>query len=421
MLERNVGIKDDDRLIVFDMRYYPVDLTWLLHLLEKLRLTDVPLVVLHSGRSALIGAHWANRAEDMDSPETAVIENIQDRLADIGQTDNVLRLVSSNFSLRFFNRLRYGRTGYFQKRSADAKKMRAEHSFFSTLPVEVRPFFPVVGAFTEDAGEAGYEIEIIPAFDVARLLLHGRFADPNIADSLIKALEAYLDACPKITCQPQEYTAKMRDLFADKTRRRIRELAELRVSARLDLTCRVNDFDSLEDFAAEHLALVEKNIAEDTGNELVFSHGDLFFSNILFDPLSGKIKCIDPRGGDGDAAFLPAWYDMAKLSHSFLGRYDMLVYDEFSVNMAEDISLHIHIVDMPGADGLKERFLDFLNRKQIDLAKTRLFEAALFLSMLPLHADSPLRMQGQLLRALDIHRRLTTPGAPLCGTWRGGE
>lgn len=418
LLDLKTAVKDNDRLLFINMRYYPVDWAWFRHLLVRLEFTDIPLVVLHSGLAALVGVRWSAGPEEMNNPEPAVIEDTRDRLVDIGRTDNLLRLASNNFSLRYFNSLGYGRTGYFHKRSSDIRKIQAEHGFLSTLPVGVRTFFPVVGDLSEDSEGAGYEIEIIPSLDVARLLLNGRFAVPESMDRLIEALETYLEACPKRPCGSREYTMMMRALFVTKTEARLDALARLPVSATLDLTCRSHGFESLGHFAAAHLALCEESIAAETGNELVFSHGDLFFSNILFDPITEKIKLIDPKGGHDDA-FLPAWYDIAKLSHSFLGRYDMLVYDEFSINMATDLSLKIHIAEMPGADGLAERFLGLLGRRKLDLRKLRLFEAALFLSMLPLHADSPLRMHGQLLQAVDIHKRLTTPEAPLSGVWTG--
>jgi hypothetical protein len=395
------------------MRYYPADWLWFSRLLEKLALSDIPLTVRHAGDIALLSARWGVGAEEMDSPDNAVIANCDGSLIDMGHTENVLRLMSGNFTLRYFNRLRMGRTGYFLKSSTDVQKVRAEHEFLSSLPAAVRPFFPAVGAKSDD----GYEIEIIPAFDVATLLLSRRFASQESAAELMKALEAYRDACPVKTCRPHEYAATMRALFLDKTRERLETLARLPVSVNLDMACRSNGFDSLGHFAAEHFALMEKSIAGESGSSLVFSHGDLFFSNILFDPLAGKIKLIDPKGGNAAGGmFLPAWYDIAKLSHSFLGRYDLLAHNEFSVRMADDLSWKAYAADMPGSSLLEARFLDFLNRKGIELWKTRLFECALFLSMLPLHADFPLRVCALLLQALDIHRRLTTPGSALYGS-----
>ena len=72
---------------------------------------------------------------------------------------------------------------------------------------------------------------------------------------------------------------------------------------------------------------------------------------------------------------------------------------------------------MPGMNSLMKHFLDFLAEKKINIWRTRLYEASLFLSMLPLHTDSPLRMQAQLLQALDIHKLLMTPGTALWGAW----
>ena len=185
LLHCEADVKDNDHVIFFNMRHYPVDWVWFRRLLEKLELTDIPLVVRHLGRIALIGARWSDSAESIDCTETAVIEHTDDQFVDTGLTDNVLRLVGANFSLRYFNKLSFARAGYFRKSSLNITKIRAEYDFLSTLPAEVRPFYPAVGDLCETEGEGEYEVEIIPAFDVAKLLMHGRFAESRIIDAFM--------------------------------------------------------------------------------------------------------------------------------------------------------------------------------------------------------------------------------------------
>ncbi|MBD6984623.1 capsular biosynthesis protein, partial [Vibrio parahaemolyticus] len=65
-------------------------------------------------------------------------------------------------------------------------------------------------------------------------------------------------------------------------------------------------------------------------------HGDLCFSNILYDFRAKKIKVIDPRGITPEGVktiYGDLKYDLAKLSHSILGLYDYIIAGYFSVDI----------------------------------------------------------------------------------------
>ena len=63
-------------------------------------------------------------------------------------------------------------------------------------------------------------------------------------------------------------------------------------------------------------------------------HGDFCFSNILYDFKSQSIKVIDPRGLSGDGKEQSIYgdlrYDVAKLAHSVIGKYDFIIAGRFS-------------------------------------------------------------------------------------------
>jgi hypothetical protein len=64
-------------------------------------------------------------------------------------------------------------------------------------------------------------------------------------------------------------------------------------------------------------------------------HGDFCFNNILYDLHGGIVRLIDPRGSFGDKCpgiFGDCKYDLAKLAHSGIGRYDYLVNGLFSLS-----------------------------------------------------------------------------------------
>ena len=73
-------------------------------------------------------------------------------------------------------------------------------------------------------------------------------------------------------------------------------------------------------------------------------HGDLCFSNILYDVPNNQYRIIDPRGKWGDSVFGDIKYDLAKLRHSIVGGYDSINNGLFSINQ-KDNSLKMNILN----------------------------------------------------------------------------
>lgn len=73
------------------------------------------------------------------------------------------------------------------------------------------------------------------------------------------------------------------------------------------------------------------NLSEELSKDVKWSsiiHGDLHTGNILFEPISGKMKLIDPRGDFGGIQPSPEGdrnYDMYKLAHDLYWGYNHLV------------------------------------------------------------------------------------------------
>ena len=143
--------------------------------------------------------------------------------------------------------------------------------------------------------------------------------------------------------------------------------------------------------------------------EFYCGHGDLFFGNMLYDPSRKLLKLIDPKGGNASLAMMPIWYDIAKLSHSFMGNYDLMVYDLITpfLNDSLELSLKIREEFRKSCHLLSNEFREFLTRRNLDFRRVRLYEGSLFLSMLPLHEEAPLRMSCQLIRAIEIYKYYT--------------
>lgn len=130
-------------------------------------------------------------------------------------------------------------------------------------------------------------------------------------------------------------------------------------------------------------------------------HGDLCFSNILYDTSNQIIRLIDPRGSFGKPGIYgDPRYDIAKLRHSVAGGYDYIVSDLFEL---EENNGHFEgaIFKNENAPALSHLFDAILQQHGYILPDIRLIEAMLFISMVPLHKDKPQRQKMMYLTGLE--------------------
>ena len=131
------------------------------------------------------------------------------------------------------------------------------------------------------------------------------------------------------------------------------------------------------------------------------SHGDLCFSNLLYQRHANILRMIDPKGAKEEAdIWIDPWYDLAKLSHSVCGRYDFFNSGLYQIRVGRDMKLELHIGFRNQA--YIDLFRKYLEENQFSYLVVRLYEASLFLSMLPLHLDNPQKVFGFLLNGMEI-------------------
>jgi len=115
-------------------------------------------------------------------------------------------------------------------------------------------------------------------------------------------------------------------------------------------------------------------------------HGDLCFSNILYDLSNNQYKLIDPRGKWGSSIFGDIKYDVAKLRHSIVGGYDSINNELFSVEYNKS-KINFQVFKPSNYHKISREFDTWLS-KRWNLTDIKLIEGLLFISMLPLHQDN---------------------------------
>ena len=119
-------------------------------------------------------------------------------------------------------------------------------------------------------------------------------------------------------------------------------------------------------------------------------HGDLYFSNILYDTEEKKFKLIDPRGKWGKNVSGDIKYDLAKIRHSIVGGFDTIINGLYSAKYLEKNRIEYKIFNSENNKIIGDE-LDRNIEKNWKLDEIKIIEGLLFISMLPLHKDNPER------------------------------
>lgn len=368
-------------------------------------LLDAPLMAAH------LDALTADGREDHLAGLGETVETVTDPmgLVDLRDQARFVEFLSGGFTVRHFNRIEEDRF-VITKRSADKDKMRREARFHSLLPASVQHFFVQPYGYEETADGASYRMRRLYVPDTAVQWVHHAFA-PADFDRFMDQVTHFLAARPVREVPVETGARQARALYVEKVRSRVDALLEHPVGRAVDSTLRAGGHpDGVAGMLQGYLALHERLTRARRPERLALTHGDLCFSNILYSQPSQMLQLIDPRGADEEAElYSDAYYDLAKLSHSVLGGYDLVHAGLYRIEHDGDLRLHLHLE----AEDLQDLQLSFVRRVEqlgFDVRLVRLYEASLFLSMLALHVDAPKKVLAFALRAQQVLDSLATPG-----------
>jgi hypothetical protein len=361
-----------------------------------------------SNQSLLIKKITENKYQFMDGFESyrneiRVEEIDTDFWLDFGLVNSYYRSKSFLTTQRVFNDLIINRFSV-RKSSSDKKKMFAEAMWFKNTPINLKPFLPALWDFGEDGDKAYYEIEYFYLNTLSDLYVFGNqplFVWKNI----LKACNLFITSCLNNRSMADVDLSSFNDkIYSEKTFSRLKIYA-LQENISLDEPWIINDVKvpSLNEIVLEMNAA----IANPERKHLCIMHGDLCFSNILYNFKTQSIKVIDPRGLDLDrkeTIYGDVRYDVAKLAHSVLGLYDYIIGGCFTYQETNRHTLEFEIQTEPHIAEIQQHFKSqVFGDMNLDQLNTYPILVHLFLSMLPLHSDHPKRQKAMLANALKIY------------------
>jgi hypothetical protein len=321
-------------------------------------------------------------------------------LIDIGIIGNFIQCITGDFDSRYFNSLK-GNQYTLVKSSGNKKKIKAEYSFYHLLPENMKFWFVMPFDYKETGETASYTMERLHMTDLAIKWVHGSMDESEFEDLMDKYFFFFKSRHVK-DCSVAEYQEIAKSLYVDKVNERIANLTRLTEYNKIRLLLEATQDINIDTLVSKYFELKEKIEAkQEYPSQIVIGHGDPCFANALYNKSTKTLKFIDPKGAIiEEELWTNPYYDVAKLSHSVCGRYDFFNNALYDIQIDTTFSYDLKIP----FDNSK--YIEIFRRKVgmngFDYRSVRIYEASLFLSMLPLHIDNPHKVFGFILNVKNI-------------------
>jgi hypothetical protein len=323
---------------------------------------------------------------------------------DCGHVDSFYESRLNFHNLRHFNSLSYDSLkGQVTKRSNNSEAFRHQVRWFKQVPDELACFLPRI--YDSSDGELPFiTMELLSIPTLGELFVNCRLelgAWNDVANKI-----KYIQGLLKKHAFKSSISEKIaHEIYIGKTRGRIQQFieqcpdaAEMWVAAAGQRMSLAHVLSTLDDFAQRNRLLAPEALTP--------IHGDMCFSNVLYDARGRHIKLIDPRGEFGiPGIYGDPRYDKAKLMHSYSSGYDFIVSDHFDVGVDASGELLCSVEMDDYHHKVKQIFDATIFGSEHERCQCDAIQALLFLSMLPLHSDKPQRQLAMLHTGLHLYAR----------------
>lgn len=298
--------------------------------------------------------------------------------------------------------------GIVLKQSSEVGKLQQEVSYYQSLPPRLQIYFPRLVDSSISADTGWYSLEYYPYKSLSQYFVYYALPLQNwqiIFDRLL-SIHTHFSTEP-IRADGQRDMLDSDALYHFYAKKLNQRLAQAQSNPQLDFILSADSIElngqRLHGFASLHPWLMQQLERLSQSIPVSLIHGDLCFSNILFEPASNVVRLIDPRGDFmGSVNHGDPRYDLAKLLHSVHGRYDFMINDLFRLEQ-QQLVFELTMPQSGYLQQLEQLLLDKIQAHSVyALNDLILLESLLFLTMLPLHSDQPKRQIAFLLTGLKL-------------------
>lgn len=324
---------------------------------------------------------------------------------DFGHVNTYFRSRSKLTTERAFNSLSIT-NNVLRKKGEPSKKIQAESLWFQNIPNKLKIYTPQIISNSQLKEDCYYELEYLPILPLNELFVHCKKKDYEWLH-IISEVEKFISKCKleSLSSSLADSIAKdFQNLVSSKTLSRIKDFSKTN-NIDLDQEYQINGklLPSINKIIS---ICIEKTLALSPAPGVL--HGDLCFSNVMFDARADQIKVIDPRGLNNEGEFTiygDQKYDLAKLSHSINGLYDFIIAGRYNYKNLSSNNLELTFNISQDLKKLQNQFLKS-TLAGVKIKDIQPLVVLLFLSMLPLHGDRPDRQNALFANALRIYSEI---------------
>ena len=315
-----------------------------------------------------------------------IVTYIAQKWHDVGHLENYFSTKRFVLKTRYFNSLQFDDLGKnVVKTSQDNTKLINEINWYKNIPNDILELVPKIKD-SDVSSNPFLKLEYVKHPTLSELWLYSDFPSEfwkNIIQGLLDITQIFKKH--KENVSEHEYYS----IYFQKTVDRIDELIN---NNKIFKEIFDDEYISVNGIKLKNWSLIRDKI-EQRIDELYnkddncLIHGDLYFSNILYDSGTNKYKLIDPRGRWGNGISGDIKYDIAKIRHSVVGGFDTITNGLYTVTYEKTSGIGINVFE-PTNYQIISKELDTQIEKYWNLDKIKMIEGLLFISMLPLHEDN---------------------------------
>ncbi|MBR3050147.1 MAG: hypothetical protein IKI08_07470 [Selenomonadaceae bacterium] len=294
--------------------------------------------------------------------------------------------------------------GILTKRSLRREKLITEIQWYLKLPKQLHYLAPRIFNYSLYIDKPYIQMEFYGYRTLHEIFLHDELSRSTCEEIFRRLLFIVEDmqAC-KLQCDKKIAQAAVKTMCVDKTLQRLDKLKgndDFKNFFTQKIIVNGKSYPSLNEIISLLPDMVARLLFENVEEYFSVIHGDFCLPNILIEEEHKFLRLVDPRGKFGDFdIYGDRRYDLAKLLHSLEGNYDFIIADKFKASVQDTAIDYEFALDFAE---VKEIFFKVFEEQLKDLPALRLIEATLFLSMIPLHADSLSRQQVMLARGVEL-------------------
>lgn len=323
---------------------------------------------------------------------------------DFGHLEELHKAREKFTTERAFNNLQINK--YEVKKTSTKKtKIFDEFNWFQKAPHHFQKFLPNVYDYNESEDKASYKMSYISGFSLSELMLFSNLSETKWKN-ILQELSIVLDMQEvNVPSNSNELAKSFMDSIHKKNEQRIKQIVQSSFVSE-DKTL-ILDGEILGNINQIVSDLTKK--IKDYSSIPAFCHGDLCFSNIIYLSRGNILKLIDPRGINRNTKNIVGdkRYDLAKIAHSLIWGYDRILLGDISFYRNGHEFKETTKIPINKNQELLKRISNELNLKNILLREDVVaITALLFISMIPLHAESEKRQVSLFGNGLKIYKLL---------------